>query len=103
MCLPRAPTYQMFLCVSRIELHLPNGASLKGKRQVLKSLKDRIKHRFNVSIAEIEDQDLWQKAVLGVACVGNEQFHVRQIVEQVISMIRGTPAVEVLHCDIDVM
>jgi uncharacterized protein YlxP (DUF503 family) len=93
----------MFVCVSRIELHLPNGASLKGKRQILKSLKDRIQHRYNVSIAEVEDQDLWQKAVLGVACVGNEQFHVRQMVEQVIRMIQSTPAVEVLHCDTEVM
>lgn len=93
----------MIVCVSRIDLHLPNGASLKDKRQVIKSLKDRIKHRFNVSIAEIENQDLWQKAVLGVACVGNEQFHARQIVEQVIRMVRGTPAVEVLHCDIEVI
>jgi uncharacterized protein YlxP (DUF503 family) len=93
----------MFVCVSRIELHLPNGASLKGKRQVLKSLKDRIQHRFNVSVAEVEGQDLWQKAVIGVACVGNEQFHVKQIVEQVIHMIQGTPAVEVLRCDTEVM
>ena len=93
----------MVVGVSRIELHLSNGSSLKGKRQILKSLKDRIQHRFNVSIAEIEDQDLWQKAVLAVACVGNEQFHVRQIMDQVIGVIRGTPAVEVLHCEIEIM
>lgn len=93
----------MVVGVSRIELHLPNGASLKDKRQVLKSLKDRVKNRFNVSIAEVDGQDLWQKAVLAVACVGNEQFHVRQTINQVIGIIRGTPAVEVLHCEIEMM
>lgn len=93
----------MVVAVCRIELYLPNGASLKGKRMILKSLKDRIKHRFNVSIAEVEDQELWQKAVLGVACVSNEQFHARQIMDQVISIIRGTPTVEVLACEMEVM
>jgi len=93
----------MVVGVCRIELRIPNGASLKGKRQVLKSLKDRIKNRFNVSIAEVDDQDLWQKAVLGVACVSNEQFHVKQIINQVISVIRGVPTIELLQCDIEVM
>lgn len=93
----------MVVGVCRIELHLPNGASLKGKRQVLKSLKDRVKYRFNVSIAEVEDHDLWQKAVLAVACVGNDHFHVKKIMSQVISVIRGTPTVVVLHCDIEMM
>jgi uncharacterized protein len=93
----------MIIGVCRIELHLPNGHSLKGKRQVLKSLKDRIKNRFNVSIAEVDDQDLWQKAVLAVACVSNEQSHVRKTIDQVIGIIRGTPVVEVLNCDVEMM
>jgi uncharacterized protein len=93
----------MVVGVSRIELHLPNGASLKGKRQVLKSLKDRIKHRFNVSIAEVDDQELWQKAVLAVACVGNEQFHVKQTMNHVVGVIRSSPAVEVLHCEFEML
>jgi uncharacterized protein YlxP (DUF503 family) len=93
----------MVVGVSRIELHLPNGASLKGKRQVVKSLKDRIKHRFNVSIAEVDDQDLWQKTVLAVACVGNAHSHVQQIMDQVIGVVRGTPEVEVLRCDVEMM
>jgi len=93
----------MVVGVCRIELHLPNGASLKGKRQVLKSLKDRVKNRFNVSIAEVEDHDLWQKAVLAVACVGREQFYVKQTMNRVVGIIRGTPAVEVLHCDVEMM
>ena len=93
----------MVVGVCRIELHLPNGASLKGKRQVLKSLKDRVKYRFNVSIAEVEGHDLWQKSVLAIACVGREQFHVKQTIGQVIGIIRSTPLVEVLHCDTEMM
>lgn len=93
----------MVVGVCRIELHLPNGGSLKGKRQVLKSIKDRVKYRFNVSIAEIDDQDLWQKAVLAVACVSNQQRHVRQTLDEVIGLIRGNPMVEVLQCDLEMM
>jgi uncharacterized protein len=93
----------MVVGVSRIELHLPNGASLKGKRQILKSLKDKIKGRFNVSIAEVDEHELWQKAVLAVACVGNEKFHVKQTIHHVIGMVRGTPTVEVLRSDIEII
>ena len=52
-----------------IELFIADSQSLKDKRQVLLSLKDRLRQKFNLSVAEIEDQDLWQKAVLALACV----------------------------------
>ncbi len=93
----------MVVGVCRIELFIPNGGSLKAKRQVVKSLKDRIKHRFNVAIAEVEDQELWQKAVLGIACVSNAQAHAREMLDRVVGVVEGTPAVEVVGCEVDVM
>ena len=63
------------MTVGLLQLHLriPENQSLKGKRQVLLSLKDRIRRKFNVSVAETEDHDKWQAATLTVACVGVDQ------------------------------
>ncbi len=52
-----------------LEIHLPESHSLKDKRQVLRSLKDRLRHRFNVSVAELDGQDSWQHAVVGIAAI----------------------------------
>ncbi len=52
-----------------IELHIPHARSLKDKRMVLRSVKDRLK-KFNVAVAEVEHQDLWQRATLGVVAIG---------------------------------
>jgi uncharacterized protein len=86
----------MVVGICTIELYLPNNGSLKEKRQVLKSMKDRLKQRFNISIAEIEDQDLWQKTVIGMACVGNEKSHVHRTMDKALALIRGNPLVEII-------
>ena len=85
----------MIVGICTIELFLPDNRSLKDKRQALKSLMDRIKRRFNVAIAEVDAQDLWQKTVLGVACVGNQKHYVNEVLDKVIGVIRGTPSVEI--------
>lgn len=93
----------MKIGICTIELFLPENGSLKDKRQILKSLKDRVKQRFNVSIAEVEDQDLWQKAVLGVACVANRMDHVNGTLDKVIGIIRGTPRVEIIDYRMEIL
>ena len=65
--------------VCRVTLRLPENHSLKGKRQVLKSLIARLHNRFNVSAAEIDDHDSWQIASLGVSCVSNDERHADQV------------------------
>lgn len=62
---------------------VPGCTSLKDKRHVVKSLKDRIRSRFNVSIAEVDHQDLWQRSTLGVAIVATDANAVRSVLEQV--------------------
>jgi uncharacterized protein len=86
----------MIVGICTIELFLPDNGSLKDKRRVLKSLKDRVKRRFNVSIAEVDDQDLWQKTVVGIACVGNRKDYVNEVLDKVVGAIRGTPRVEII-------
>lgn len=65
----------MFVCVARITLQIPESGSLKAKRMVVRKVTDRVKARFNTAIAEVADNDLWQKATLGLAVVGNDRRH----------------------------
>ncbi len=93
----------MIVGVCRVCLHLPEGHSLKVKRQVLSSLKTRLCQAFNVSVAEVGDHDLWQRATLGIACVANETRHVNGVMDQVLNVIRSNPKVEVLESRIELL
>ncbi len=87
----------MVVGVCTIDLHLPGVGSLKGKRQILLSLKERIKNTHNVSIAEVDANDLWQRAVLGVACVANDGRYVNQVLDAVLNAVRANPSVELVQ------
>src|SRR2546428_13032809 len=84
----------MVVGVCTIDLHLPGIGSLKGKRQILLSLKDRLKKTYNVSVAEVDGNDLWQRAVLGVACVSNDGRHARQMLDAVVREVGANPCLE---------
>ena len=60
----------------KIILHLHDNRSLKGKRKVVRSMVDKVKHKFNVSIAEVGSNDKWQRIELGVSAVGNDRRHI---------------------------
>ena len=72
-----------------VKLRLPENGSLKGKRQVSRSVIERVKNRFNVSIAEVEDQDLWQSLTLGISCVSNSAPHANEILSKVVNFIEN--------------
>jgi hypothetical protein len=77
----------MFIGVLRLTLHLPDPGSLKSKRHLLRSAIDRVKSRFNVSIAEVADNDLWQRSVVGVAAVGNDHAFVNETLDKVADFV----------------
>ena len=77
----------MFVGILRITLHLPAPGSLKSKRHLLRSAIDRVKARFNVSIAEVAENDLWQKSVVGVAAVGNDHAFVNETLDKVADFV----------------
>jgi uncharacterized protein YlxP (DUF503 family) len=79
----------MHVGVCIIDLRLPGNSSLKGKRRVVKSMVTRITREFNVSVAEVEDQDLWQRAVLGVACVSSSASYAHGQLERVVQWIEA--------------
>jgi uncharacterized protein YlxP (DUF503 family) len=84
----------MVIGTCTVELFIPQSRSLKAKRHVLSSVKSRLRDKFNVSVAEVDGHDLWQTAVLGIACVANEQAHVNQVLDQTVNFIRSVPQVE---------
>jgi len=67
-----------------LELHLPDAQSLKDKRQVLRSLKDKLRANFNVAVAELDFEDTWQRSVVGVVTVSNEEQHVEEALQKVL-------------------
>ena len=81
----------MIIGTLRITLHFPESHSLKEKRKILLSVKERIKNKFNVSVAEIEDNDLWQKSIIGVAVISNDQAHANAVLSKVSDMVNGRP------------
>jgi uncharacterized protein YlxP (DUF503 family) len=94
----------MNIGVCKITLRLPENLSLKGKRQVVKSITSRVKNRFNVSVAEVVDHDLWQIATLGVCCVSNSKRHANQVLSKVVNfMANSRYEVELLDYEIEIL
>ncbi|MEA2517355.1 MAG: uncharacterized protein QOG16_1193 [Actinomycetota bacterium] len=73
----------MFIGVGRYELFIPASGSLKDKRQVLRSVMQTVQKRFNVAIAEVDFQDKWQRATLGVSCVAESIGHCQKVLQEV--------------------
>ena len=93
----------MIVGLCTVELFIPDGHSLKDKRRVLQSLKSRVRDKFNVSVAEVGEQDLWQKAILGLACVANESAHVNQVLDQAVNLIRAVPTIQLVRSHIELL
>ena len=86
-----------------MELHIPMSGSLKGKRGVLKPLVERLRRELNVSVAEVGHQDLWQRAVLGMAVAAGSEIGARKVVQSAEAVVAREPRVEVVRVDVDVV
>lgn len=91
----------MVIGTCRIAIHIPDGGSLKAKREVLRRIKDRVKNKFNVSIAEIDDCDLWQRSTLGIATVSRDTRFANQVISNVVGMIEGNRDISVISVETD--
>jgi uncharacterized protein YlxP (DUF503 family) len=78
------------------ELHLEGCRSLKDKRHILKSLKDRLRNQFNVSVAETDHNDLWQRAELTVCVVSNERVHAQDVLRKADRMVAGANGARIM-------
>jgi uncharacterized protein len=91
----------MIVGTLRVRLLVRESRSLKDKRQVVRSIKDRLHNQFNVSIAEVAAQDHRQLVVLGMAMVSNEASHLRASFDEIVRMLRGHPVAEFLDHELD--
>jgi uncharacterized protein YlxP (DUF503 family) len=92
----------MHVGVCTIHIRLLESDSLKDKRRVVKSIKDRVRNKFNVSIAEIDGLDKWQWATLGVACVSNDSRFTNSVLSNVVEFINGIGMAELVDYEIDI-
>ncbi len=87
----------------QVELGIPGNRSLKGKRRVLNSVKERVRSQFNVSIAEVELNDVWDAALLGVSCVANQSQPVHQTLSKVVSTMERCRDVTLVDYAIEIL
>jgi hypothetical protein len=94
----------MIIGVCRLDLRLPENGSLKGKRQVLQSIIARIRKDFNVAVAEVDYQDSWQRATLGIVTVSTASDYAHGLLTSVVQMVeRGHWDIEVLDFEIETL
>jgi len=94
----------MNIGVCKVKLRLPENLSLKGKRRVLKSITTRVRNKFNVSVAEVDDNDLWQLSTLGICCVSNDKRHTDEVLSKIADFISNSRfEVEILNYEIEIL
>ena len=94
----------MNIGVCKINLRLPENSSLKGKRQVLKSVTTRLRNKFNVSVAEVDNHDLWQLATIGICCVSNDSRYTNEVLSKVVDFVVNSRfEVEILDYEIEIL
>ncbi len=81
----------MIIGVVQFRLQFPGVGSLKEKRKILLSIKDRLKNKFNVSVAELEDNDIWQSGTLGAVIIANDRAYANAVLSKVSEMVNNRP------------
>lgn len=85
----------------RIELFIPESSSLKSRRRIVNSLKDRIRSRFNVSVADVGEQSLWQRASIAAAVVTTDGRFANEVLSKVLNLVESEPRVEMIAHEMD--
>ncbi len=92
------------MAVCRLILNMPENSTIKDKRQVVRSLCSRVRNKFNVSIAEVGDNDLWQSSIIGISCVSNNSRHAQQTMDNVVGYIRESRLdAEIVDCEVEIV
>lgn len=93
----------MIIGTAKVQLSANWVHSLKEKRIIVKSIVDKVKHRYNVSIAEVENQDYHQTITIGLACVSSDSKHANSMVQQVVNYIEDNTEASVEYIDIEIL
>jgi len=91
------------VALGMVELHLPDVGSLKDKRHVLKGLKEKVRARFEVSVAEVDHQDVWQRATLAVAYVSADARHANTVISKAMDFIEDNVAGRVIDTSVEIL
>ncbi|MEA2039308.1 MAG: DUF503 domain-containing protein [Thermodesulfobacteriota bacterium] len=87
----------------KIEFHLSDNRSLKGKRKIVKSMVGKVRSRFNVSIAEVGSNDKWQKIELGISAVGNDRRHIDSSLNNILGFLDSLYLAEIVSTDMEII
>jgi uncharacterized protein YlxP (DUF503 family) len=90
----------MHAAAMTFDLHVPSSRSLKAKRAAIRPIVDGLRHRFRISVAEVDHQDQWQRATIGVAIVAESDGRVQELLEAVERFVAATPDVELLGTEV---
>jgi len=93
----------MIVGICHLDVIIPANHSLKGKRQVIKKIIDRVRNRFNISIAEVGDNELWQRSQLGISLVGNDRRFVNSYLDRVVNFIEAMNIVDIAHSELEIL
>jgi uncharacterized protein YlxP (DUF503 family) len=93
----------MVVGMAKLRLRLPENHSLKGKRKVIKSICEKVRHRFNVSVAEIDSHDLWQASEIGLSVVGNERGYVNSKLDKAINFVEDLHLAEIIDVHMELI
>lgn len=86
----------------RVEFHLHDNQSLKGKRKVVRSMVDQVKHKFNVAVAEVGSNDKWQKIELGISTIGNDRRHIDSSLNNVLLFLESLYVAEIVDSETEI-
>jgi uncharacterized protein YlxP (DUF503 family) len=87
----------------KIEFRIQDNHSLKGKRRIVRSMVDRVKHRFNAAIAEVGANDNWQKIELGISTVGNDRRHVDSSLGNILAFLESLYLAEIMNTEMEIL
>lgn len=93
----------MIIGLLKIDLHIQNSGSLKEKRMVTKSLKDRLRRQFNITVTETDNHDKWQAASLGIATISTDTKYANQVLSQVVNFIENAKEAEIIKYEIEML
>ena len=93
----------MVVGIWHLDFRIPENHTLKGKRHVIRKLIDRVRNRFNVAISEVEDNDLWQRAQIGICTVGNDRRYINSSLDKVIDFIEKMNLVEMVSTEMEIL
>ncbi len=92
----------MHVGILRVEIFIPESNSLKTKRRILRTLKDRIRNKFNVSVGEVDALDKWQRSVIGLACISRDKKHIDAVLNKTAELIDTYHSIELISREMEI-